>query len=196
MLYPLSLCACCLFSVTSNPAWAKPLSPLSISPSNVQSQLLSWGLGGEYIQISTSGPNVSYYVHKVLDQRDKGAGRKDLGPLLKEAAHCLSLCPLQVPSQQGPLPSPGLSGSALTPDHAQCCPWGVLPPCEDTHQEKLQPFMLFDMLPRHTDLQIREDKVYHILFTHFSVDCWWLWVLPIWGYSSASAAMKIFVQVT
>lgn len=95
------------------------------------------------------GLNISRYPHLaqmwvIMSTRSwiretRGEGRKDLGPLLKEAAHCLLLCPLQVPSQQGPLTSPGLSGGALTPDHAQCCPWGVLPPVRTLTKRNFSP---------------------------------------------------------
>lgn len=54
---------------------------------------------------------------------------------------------------------------------------GVSSPLVGTSKEMHPPFVPFDMLPTHTALQIREDKIRHILFIHFSVDGFGL--LPI-----------------
>ena len=77
------------------------------------------------------------------------------------ASHFLSLCSLQAPAGQRPLPAPGLPEGAPAPGHARCCPlgqqaseelWGEAP-------EKPVAPMLFN-IPRAKDPRTEEKGIF------------------------------------
>ena len=74
------------------------------------------------------GPTWDSSPHGLLGPQDMGTGTEGKqrvpGTLPEDVAHCLSLCPPQVPAQQRLLLAPGLPGGAPASKHAQCGPLG------------------------------------------------------------------------
>lgn len=101
---------------------ALPVSPVLILKGTCQAERQ----GAVVLPVGSPCPWLISMWSTVATDLGSGTGgkRRAPGPPPDDAAHCRSLCPRQVPSQQRPLPAPGLPGAASAPEHGQCRPLG------------------------------------------------------------------------